>query len=93
LSSKHGQQYQCVLPQLENLLEKKNDENQHITKDEIPQLLEPMKKKCLFNVSPCCVWFMLICSAGFVRKPVNANPRIKVNGSINFSCVTNLFPG
>lgn len=55
LSSKHGQQYQCVLPQLENL-EKKNDENQQITKDEIPQLLEPMKKKCLYNVSPYCVW-------------------------------------
>ena len=50
LSSKHGQQYQCVLPQLENL-EKKNEENQHITKDEVPQLLEPMKKKCLYNVS------------------------------------------
>ena len=50
LSSKHGQQYQCVLPLLENL-EKKKEENQHITKDEIPQLLEPMKKKCLYNVS------------------------------------------
>ena len=50
LSSKHGQQYQCVLPQLESL-EKKNEENQHISKDEIPQLLEPMKKKCLQNVS------------------------------------------
>ncbi|KAL9968353.1 hypothetical protein ACROYT_G026714 [Oculina patagonica] len=48
LSSKHGQQYQCVLPQLESL-EKRNEENQHITKDEIPQLLEPMKKKCLYN--------------------------------------------
>lgn len=59
LSSKHGQQYQCVLPQLENL-EKKNEEDQHISKDEIPQLLEPMKKKCLYNVSLYCVWFKLI---------------------------------
>ena len=50
LSSKHGQQYQCVLPQLESL-EKNYEEKQHISEDEIPQLLEPMKKKCLYNVS------------------------------------------
>ncbi|RMX47348.1 hypothetical protein pdam_00012582 [Pocillopora damicornis] len=48
LSSKHGQQYQCVLPQLENL-DKKDEDIQHISKDEIPQLLEPIKKKCLYN--------------------------------------------
>ena len=50
LSSKHGQQYQCVLPKLENL-DKKDEDIQHISKDEIPQLLEPIKKKCLYNVS------------------------------------------
>ncbi|KAJ7391822.1 Protein OS-9 [Desmophyllum pertusum] len=31
------------------VLEKSHEEKQHISEDEIPQLLEPMKKKCLYN--------------------------------------------
>lgn len=50
LSSKHGQQYQCVLPELETL-EKQNEDNRILSKEEIPLLLEPLKKKCLYNVS------------------------------------------
>ena len=50
LSSKHGQQYQCILPQLKTS-EKENEENKILSKDEIPLLLEPLKKKCLYNVS------------------------------------------
>lgn len=50
LSSKHGQQYQCILPDLESL-DKKNEEDNVISKEEISMLLEPLKKKCLYNVS------------------------------------------
>ena len=50
LSSKHGQQYQCVLPELETL-EKHNEDNHVLSREEIPLLLEPLKKKCLYNVS------------------------------------------
>ena len=50
LSSKHGQQYQCILPQLE-ASEKENEGNKILSKHEIPLLLEPLKKKCLYNVS------------------------------------------
>ena len=50
LSSKHGQQYQCILPDLSNL-EKEKEENNISSQEEIPLLLEPLKKKCLYNVS------------------------------------------
>lgn len=48
LSSKHGQQYQCILPDLSNL-EKEKEENNISSQEEIPLLLEPLKKKCLYN--------------------------------------------
>ena len=50
LSSKHGQQYQCILPDL-SIFEKANEENRISSNEEIPLLLDPLKKKCLYNVS------------------------------------------
>lgn len=48
LSSKHGQQYQCILPDL-SIFEKANEENRISSNEEIPLLLDPLKKKCLYN--------------------------------------------
>lgn len=50
LSSKHGQQYRCILPDL-SIFEKANKENRISSNEEIPLLLDPLKKKCLYNVS------------------------------------------
>ena len=50
LASKHGQQYQCTLPEIESQ-QKQEDELQQVSTEEVAKLLQPMGKKCLYHVS------------------------------------------
>jgi hypothetical protein len=50
ISSKHGQQYQCVLPQLETEEEVKKMRTDFTT-EEITDLLKLMENRCIYHVS------------------------------------------
>lgn len=50
ISSKHGQRYQCTLPQLETE-ETIKDARTEFTTEEVTDLLKPMQNRCLYHVS------------------------------------------